>query len=150
MMRGLPAAPTRIHEAVQQGMNYLGICAGAFLDGDGRGYYKSFDLASGVRLGFYAAETRGIRKAAVAIAGVNAASVEHYWEDGPELSGWGTVVGKYPTGIGSSSIPAARHAALERSLWSRSGRYHSDCFVERTRDRPGQGTPHNPRTRKLA
>jgi hypothetical protein len=58
-------------------MNYLGIGAGAFLDRDGRGYYRSFDLASGVRFGFYAAETRGIRKAAVAIAGVNAASVEH-------------------------------------------------------------------------
>jgi hypothetical protein len=32
------------------------------------------------------------------VTGVNAAPVEHYWEDGPELSGWGTVVGKYPDG----------------------------------------------------
>ena len=88
----------RIHDAVQRGMNYLGICAGAFLAGDGGGYYNSFNLTSGVRFGFYTAETRGVRKAAVAIAGVDGASIEHYWEDGPELSGWGTVVGKYPDG----------------------------------------------------
>src|SRR4051812_41271894 len=87
-----------IHHAVQAGMNYLGICAGAFLAGDGRGYYNSFDLASGTRFGFYAAENRGIRKAAVAVAGVDAPAIEHYWEDGPELSGWGSVVGKYPDG----------------------------------------------------
>jgi adenine phosphoribosyltransferase len=86
------------HDAVQAGVNYLGICAGAFLAGDGRGYYNSFDLASGVRFGFYAAENRGIRKAAVTVAGVNAPAIEHYWEDGPELTGWGAVVGKYPDG----------------------------------------------------
>jgi glutamine amidotransferase-like uncharacterized protein len=88
----------RIHHAVQGGVNYLGICAGAFLAGNGQGHYNSFDLASGVRFGFYAAERRGIRKAIVAVATVNAAAIEHYWEDGPELSGWGTVVGKYPDG----------------------------------------------------
>jgi glutamine amidotransferase-like uncharacterized protein len=87
-----------IHDAVQGGLNYLGICAGAFLAGDGRGYYNSVNLTSGVRFGFYSAETRGIRKAAVAIAGVNAPPVEHYWEDGPELTGWGAVVGTYPEG----------------------------------------------------
>ena len=91
-----PQTTTRIHDAVQDGMSYLGICAGAFLAGDGRGYYRSFNLASGVRFGFYAAEKRGVRKAAVAIAGVTGAPLEHYWEDGPELSGWGTVVGRYP------------------------------------------------------
>ena len=30
--------------------------------------------------------------------GVNAPPIEHYWEDGPELTGWGTVVAKYPDG----------------------------------------------------
>ena len=93
-----PQTTARIHDAVQQGVNYLGICAGAFLAGDGRGYYRSFNLASGARFDFYAAEAHGVRKAAVAIAGVNADSIEHYWEDGPQLSGWGTVVGKYPDG----------------------------------------------------
>lgn len=93
-----PHTTARIHSAVQGGVNYLGICAGAFLAGDGRGYYNSFDLTSGARFGFYHAENRGIRKAIVAVAGVTGASIEHYWEDGPELSGWGTVVGKYPDG----------------------------------------------------
>ena len=93
-----PHTTSSIREAVQRGVSYLGICAGAFLAGDGRGYYNGLDLTSGVRFGFYAAENQGIRKAAVAIATVNAAAVEHYWEDGPELSGGGTVVEKYPDG----------------------------------------------------
>jgi glutamine amidotransferase-like uncharacterized protein len=93
-----PHTTASIHEAVQRGLNYLGICAGAFLAGDGRGYYNGLDLTSGVRFGFYAAENQGIRKAAVAIARVDVPAVEHYWEDGPELTGWGTVVAKYPDG----------------------------------------------------
>jgi glutamine amidotransferase-like uncharacterized protein len=93
-----PRTTERLHDAVQEGVNYFGICAGAFLAGDGQGYYSSLNLTSGVKFGFYAAENRGIRKAAVAVAGVDAAPIEHYWEDGPELSGWGTVVGKYPDG----------------------------------------------------
>ena len=93
-----PRTTANVHDAVRAGVNYLGICAGAFLAGDGRGYYHSFNLTLGVRFGFYAAEARGVRKAAVEVAGANAAPIEQYWEDGPELSGWGTVVGKYPDG----------------------------------------------------
>lgn len=93
-----PQAAARVNEAVRRGVNYLGICAGAFLAGDGRGYYNSFNLTSGVRFEFYSAERRGIRKAAVAVARVNASAIEHYWEDGPELTGWGAVVGRYPDG----------------------------------------------------
>ena len=51
-----PQTTARMHDAVQRGVNYLGICAGAFLAGDGRGYYNSFNLASGARFGFYAAD----------------------------------------------------------------------------------------------
>jgi glutamine amidotransferase-like uncharacterized protein len=93
-----PETTASIREAVQHGVNYLGICAGAFLAGDGRGSYNGFDLTSGVRFGFYAAERRGIRKAAVAVTEVNGPAIEHYWEDGPELTGWGAVVAKYPDG----------------------------------------------------
>ena len=85
-------------EAVHRGLNYLGICAGAFLAGDGHGHYNGLDLTSGVRFGFYAAENRGVRRAAVAVTGVNTPAIEHYWEDGPELTGWGAVVAKYPDG----------------------------------------------------
>ena len=84
-----------IHNAVQGGLNYLGICAGAFIAGHAT--YNSFNLAP-VQFNFYAAERRGIRKAVVAITGVGTAPVEHYWEDGPELTGWGDVIGKYPDG----------------------------------------------------
>jgi glutamine amidotransferase-like uncharacterized protein len=42
-----PQTTAGMHDAVQLGVNYLGICAGAFLAGDGRGYYNSFNLASG-------------------------------------------------------------------------------------------------------
>ena len=93
-----PQTTASIREAVQRGVSYLGICAGAFLAGDGRGYYNGLDLTSGVRFGFYSAENQGIRKDAVAVAGVDAPTIEHYWEDGPELTGWGTVVAKYPDG----------------------------------------------------
>jgi hypothetical protein len=91
-----PSTTANIHNAVQGGLNYLGICAGAFLAGHAS--YSSLNLTTGVRFGFYAAESRGIRKDAVAIAGVSTLPIEHYWEDGPELTGWGAVVGKYPDG----------------------------------------------------
>ena len=91
-----PITTANIHHAVQGGLNYLGICAGAFLAGHGS--YNSLNLTSGVRFGFYADENRGIRKAAVAIAGVDTPALDQYWEDGPQLSGWGAVVGKYPDG----------------------------------------------------
>src|SRR5205085_5240815 len=54
--------------------------------------------AQGAQFGFYAAERRGIRKAAVAIARPGAPTLDQYWEDGPELSGWGDVVARYPDG----------------------------------------------------
>ena len=85
-----------IHDAVQGGLNYLGICAGAFLAG--MASYNSLDLTSGVRFDFYSAERRGIRKAAVAISGVDGPPLDQYWEDGPQLPGWGAVVARYPDG----------------------------------------------------
>jgi glutamine amidotransferase-like uncharacterized protein len=91
-----PDTTAHIHNAVQGGLNYLGICAGGFLAADGT--YKCLNLTSGVRFGFYSAENQGVRKAAVAITGVGSPALEHYWEDGPQLSGWGEVVGKYPDG----------------------------------------------------
>lgn len=91
-----PSTTANIRNAVQNGLNYLGICAGGFFAGDSP--YNGLNLSSGVRFHFYAAENRGIRKAAVAIAGPGAAPLDQYWEDGPEFTGWGSVVGKYPDG----------------------------------------------------
>jgi hypothetical protein len=92
-----PATAANIRNAVQNGLSYAGICAGAFLAGNSI-YYNGFNLTSGVRFGFYAAENQGMRKTAVAIASAGAATLDQYWEDGPQLAGWGAVVGKYPDG----------------------------------------------------
>lgn len=89
-------ATTNIHHAVQGGLNYLGICAGGLLAGNASS--NSLNLTSGVRFGFYAEVNRGIHKAAVAIVGAGTPTLEHYWEDGPQFTGWGAVVGKYPDG----------------------------------------------------
>jgi glutamine amidotransferase-like uncharacterized protein len=86
-----------IRSAVQGGLSYMGICAGAFLAGSSP-FYKNLNLTSGVHFEFYAAEARGQRKASVAIASPGTAPLDQYWEDGPELTGWGAVVGKYPDG----------------------------------------------------
>jgi glutamine amidotransferase-like uncharacterized protein len=85
-----------IRKAVQSGLNYFGICAGAFFAGNSP--YNGLNLTSGVRFSFYAAENQGIRKTAVAIAGAGTPTLDQYWEDGPQFAGWGAVVGKYPDG----------------------------------------------------
>jgi glutamine amidotransferase-like uncharacterized protein len=94
---GLTArAAANIRNAVQNGVNYLGVCAGAFYAGNS--LYNGLNLTSGVRFGFYSAEARGIRKAAVPIQLADGRTLDQYWEDGPELSGWGDVLAKYPDG----------------------------------------------------
>ena len=90
------ATSARVRHAVRRGVNYLGICAGAFIAGHSP--YNGFDLTSGVQFPFYSAEVRGIRKAPVLIATPDAPPLQQYWEDGPQLSGWGEVVGRYPDG----------------------------------------------------
>jgi glutamine amidotransferase-like uncharacterized protein len=93
-----PGATANIRKAVQDGLNYLGICAGGFFAGKYNPPDNGLNLTSGVRFGFYAVESRGIRKAAVSIAVAGALTLDQYWEDGPEFTGWGAVVGKYPDG----------------------------------------------------
>lgn len=94
---GLTAETTaNVRAAVQHGLNYLGVCAGAFVAGDSP--YNGLNLTSGVRFGFYSAENKGIRKTAVAVTDASGSALDQYWEDGPQLTGWGTVVGKYPDG----------------------------------------------------
>jgi glutamine amidotransferase-like uncharacterized protein len=92
-----PATTARARNAVKHGLNYLGICAGGFLAGKSA-YYNGFNLASGSCFNFYAAENQGIRKAAVAITTPGTPPQDHYWEDGPQFTGWGVVAGKYPDG----------------------------------------------------
>jgi len=90
------AAVGNVRNAVHGGLNYLGICAGAFFAGDSP--YNGLNLTAGVRFPFYAVEARGIRKAAVQIAIAGSSPLEQYWEDGPQLTGWGDAVAKYADG----------------------------------------------------
>ncbi|HEY7056771.1 MAG TPA: BPL-N domain-containing protein [Vicinamibacterales bacterium] len=92
-----PRTTANIRNAVQHGVSYLGICAGAFLAGSFPQPYRSLNLTSGVQFGFYAA-ARDVRKTAVAVTVAGGPTLDQYWEDGPQLTGWGAVVAKYPDG----------------------------------------------------
>ncbi len=91
------ATATNIRLAVQHGLNYLGICAGAFLAGNSA-YYNGFNLTHGTTFHFYSVANQGIQKTAVAITSPGTPPIDQYWENGPQLSGWGSVVAKYPDG----------------------------------------------------
>ncbi len=99
MGNSLTAGTTaNVRNAVKGGLNYLGLCAGGFLAGSLPAPYKSFDLTSGVQFSFYSAAKNGTRKTVVRITTAEGPALDHYWEDGPQLTGWGEVVGKYPDG----------------------------------------------------
>jgi glutamine amidotransferase-like uncharacterized protein len=89
-------ATANVRNAVHSGLNYLGICAGAFFAGETP--YNGLNLTSGVKFTFYSLEDQGVRKAAVEIAVAGSPALTHYWEDGPQLTGWGDVVARYPDG----------------------------------------------------
>ena len=91
------AVRANIRHAVQHGLNYLGVCAGGFFAGNSN-YYNGLNLTSGVTFHFYSAENRGVRKAAVLITGPPGRTLDQYWQDGPQFSGWGAVAGRYPDG----------------------------------------------------
>lgn len=91
-------AITNVHNAiVDGGVHYLGICAGGFFAGDS-GDYDYLDLTPGVWFNYYADEFDGIDKAAVEVAASNGTKLDQYWQNGPQLTGWGEIVGKYPNG----------------------------------------------------
>lgn len=90
------SATANVRNAVHGGLNYLGICAGAFFAGDSP--YNGLNLTSGVKFPFYVLEDQGVRKAAIEIAIAGSPALTHYWEDGPQLTGWGDIVARYPDG----------------------------------------------------
>jgi hypothetical protein len=89
-------ATTTVRDAVAQGLNYLGICAGGFFGGYSK--YNGLDLTSGKWFNLYADYYKGIHKEAVAISFPGGTKLDIYWQNGPELSGWGQIIGKYPNG----------------------------------------------------
>jgi len=92
------ATKTNIKNAITGGLHYLGICAGAFFAGHS-GVYNYLDLTpGGTWFNFYADEFKGITRAALQITAPNGSRLDQYWQNGPQLSGWGSIVGKYPDG----------------------------------------------------
>jgi glutamine amidotransferase-like uncharacterized protein len=89
-------ASANVRKSVAGGLNYLGICAGALLAGEGPNHH--LNLTSGVRFDFYAEVQRGVHKTVAPISTVDGPTLEQYWEDGPQLAGWGDIVAKYPDG----------------------------------------------------
>jgi hypothetical protein len=78
------------------GVHYLGICAGAFFGGSS--IYSGLDLTAGVSFDFYADEYTGIHQEPVEISMPGNGPLDMYWQDGPQLSGWGAVVARFPDG----------------------------------------------------
>jgi hypothetical protein len=90
-------ATSTVRTAVQQnGLNYLGMCAGGFFGGFSK--YNGLNLTSGVWFAFYSDYNKGIHKESVMVSRPGQSALDIYWQNGPELSNWGKVVGKYPTG----------------------------------------------------
>lgn len=109
-----PATAAKVRNAVRAGLNYLGICAGAFIAGNSP--FNGLNLTGGVAFPFYSAEAQGIHKTAVWVQAVGEPVLHQYWEDGPALIGWGDVVGKYPDGT-----PAIVEAKVDEGLVILSG-----------------------------
>ncbi len=78
------------------GVHYLGVCAGAFFGG--ASIYNGLDLTGGVSFNFYADEYKGIHVEPVEVSLPGNSSLDVYWQDGPQLSGWGAVVAEFPDG----------------------------------------------------
>jgi hypothetical protein len=91
-------ATTNLHNAiVNDGLHYLGICAGAFFADNST--YNYLHL-TGVLFNFY---KNTHTQEAVEIAQPNGTKLDQYWQWGPELNGWGSVVGRYPNGTAAIS-----------------------------------------------
>jgi len=91
------AATNNIHNAViNGGLHYLGVCAGAYFGG--YSIYNGLNLTSGVWFNTYANNGKGTGKTAVEISYADGSELDQYWQDGPQLSGWGNTVGEYPDG----------------------------------------------------
>ena len=92
-----PSTAGKIRSAVADyGLHYLGICAGAFFGG--YSIYNGVNLTASVSFDFYQDEFKGIHIEPVEISFPGGGQMDVYWQDGPQLSGWGQVVTKYPDG----------------------------------------------------
>ncbi len=87
----------KIHNAVVNGgLHYLGICAGGFFGG--YSIYNGLNLTSGHWFNFYEDYYRGIHKESVNISYPTGTKLDVYWENGPQFTGWGSIVARFPDG----------------------------------------------------
>jgi hypothetical protein len=89
-------ATANIHNAVQAGLHYFGGCAGGFFASDS--IYNDVDLTTGVWFNVYHNGGKGTGITAVEISYPNNTKLDQLWEDGPQFTGWGSIVAKYPDG----------------------------------------------------
>ncbi len=89
------SATSSVRQAISNGMHYLGFCAGGFFAGDS--IYNRLQM-TGVIYKWFSAYYQGINKEAVNITLPGGTKYDVYWQDGPQLSGWGNIVAKYPDG----------------------------------------------------
>lgn len=86
-----------IHNAViKGGLHYLGICAGGFFGG--YSIYNGLNLTSGRWFNFYEAYYHGINKESLNISFPSGGKLDVYWQDGPQFTGWGSIVARFPDG----------------------------------------------------
>lgn len=88
-------ATANVRQAIGNGLHYLGFCAGGFFAGNS--IYNRLQM-TGVIYKFFSAYYKGIAKEAVNITLSGGTKYDVYWQDGPQLSGWGSIVAKYPDG----------------------------------------------------
>jgi glutamine amidotransferase-like uncharacterized protein len=94
-------ATANVRSAVSSGLNYLGICAGGFFSGSSA-YHNFTDLTGSVWFNVYNTG-KGTGKEAISITFPGGVKRDIYWQDGPNLNGWGKVVAKYPNGVTAMS-----------------------------------------------
>jgi glutamine amidotransferase-like uncharacterized protein len=94
-------ATANVRSAVSSGLNYLGICAGGFFSGSSA-YHNFTNLTAGVWFNVYNTG-KGTGKEAISITFPGGVKRDIYWQDGPNLNGWGKVVAKYPNGVTAMS-----------------------------------------------
>jgi glutamine amidotransferase-like uncharacterized protein len=85
-------ATANVHNAIAAGLHYLGICAGGFFGG--YSIHNALNVAGGVWFNLY----NGTSKQVAHIRFPNSPTLDIYEQDGPNLAGWGSVVGQYSNG----------------------------------------------------
>jgi len=86
-------ATSRVHNAViNGGLHYLGICAGGFFGG--YSIYNGLNLTGGKWFNLYSSAS----KLSLNITYPNGSKLDVYWQQGPQFTGWGSIVARYPDG----------------------------------------------------